>query len=111
MKHTVRALRDVLEQIHNLPWGHWLYLPRDQDWTLDSECAVLDPDEIENDDDEAPRFAIEQGLRDALGVQTVQMIVANAEEQVGDPTMDELLDAFLYYYDHDAYIRIRRPSV
>lgn len=48
----------------------------------------------------------EQGLEYALGMDAVQDIVANAREQ--DPNVDlaTLLKAFLFYYDHDAFMEL-----
>ena len=71
-------------------------LTEDEIWCVDTMCMILDPNDVEDDDDEAPKIA--------LDVQTIQSIVQNISEQKRDYTDEELLEAFLYYYDNDAYI-------
>ena len=71
-------------------------LTEDEIWYVDTMCMILDPNDVEDDDDEAPKIA--------LDVQTIQSIVQNISEQKRIYTDEELLEAFLYYYDNDAYI-------
>lgn len=71
-------------------------LTEDEIWYVDTMCMILDPNDVEDDDDEAPKIA--------LDVQTIQSIVQNISEQKRVYTDEELLEAFLYYYDNDAYI-------
>ena len=40
----------------------------------------------------------------SLSVAQVQDIIANAREQIAEPTPEQLLTAFLFYYDRDAFI-------
>ena len=49
---------------------------------------------------------IENGLSYALDVQLIQAIVQNISEQKKDVTDEDLLEAFVYYYDNDAYIEL-----
>ena len=71
-------------------------LTEDEIWYVDTMCMILDPNDVEDDDDEAPKIA--------LDVQTIQSIVQNISEQKRVYTDEELLEAFLYYYDNDTYI-------
>ena len=62
---------------------------------------VLDPDDIEDD---VPKAAKEKDLIYTLSIQTIQMICENVYEQKDDPSGEDLLEGFLYYFDHDAYM-------
>lgn len=80
-----------------------LYLPDDEAWGLETRGAVLDEDPYD-ENDPVPLFALQHGLRRVLSVPQCQDIIANARAQVKLPTLDQLLSAFLFYYDHDAFI-------
>lgn len=100
MKKLVNVLRDI----ESYEWSKALFLPEDEIWGIDTKCMILAPNDVE--DDEAPQIALENGLSYALDVQLIQAIVQNISEQKKDFTDDDLLEAFLYYYDNDAYIEL-----
>lgn len=94
----------VLEHINEFNWSDALFLPEDEVWNLNTKCMVLDPDDVEDDEEDAPQIAKEKGLIYTLSIQNVQMIYENVHEQKEDCSNDDLIKAFLYYYDNDAYI-------
>jgi hypothetical protein len=96
----------VIKASHHLPWSHALYLPRGEVWLLSTKCAVLDPDDCE-DEEEEPALARENGLSYALGIQDVRGVVENAKQQDPDIDLATLLKALRYYYDHDAFMEQR----
>ena len=98
----LRRLAEVLEHIEALPWTHALYLSASEDWTVETTCAVLDPDDY-GDDEEAPEFALRHGLQYALGIPQVQDVVRFELARNPEASVADLLSAFLYYYDHDAF--------
>ena len=103
------SFREALLNISNSSGTAWLYLPRDRNWSLDSECAILESEEVPPelaDDPNAgvPEFARQNGLMQVLPVTVVQDIVMNARMQKALPTVDDYLKAVLYYYKHDAFI-------
>jgi hypothetical protein len=66
---------------------------------------VLDPNDVEDpDSDDDPEFAVRHGLKYALTVSTTQDIVDNTKQQKVQPSVADLLQAFNYYYEHDAFI-------
>lgn len=67
---------------------------------------VLDPDDVEDDEDDVPREAKEKHLMYALSIQTIQSIVSNLKQQMHDISENDLVEAFLYYYNNDAYIEL-----
>ncbi|HKI00990.1 MAG TPA: hypothetical protein VKK31_03335 [Thermoanaerobaculia bacterium] len=104
MAGEFKTLAGTLVDIEALPWNYALYLPSNQDWTLETLCAVLDPDDY-GDDEEGPEFAVQNHLQYALGVQQVQDVVRFALAKNPQAPVADLFSAFLYYYDHDAFER------
>lgn len=93
----------ILENIDKFKWSDALFLPEDEVWNGDTEGMVLDPDNVE-EGDEVPEEAKEKMLMYALNIQTIQAIVQNAFQQKSKITIEELVEAYLFYYDNDAYI-------
>lgn len=97
------TLREALETVDGAPYDAALFLPPAEVWSLDTPCAVLRVDPY--DDSEAPPpFARQHELTRALSVAQVQDIVCNIRQQVAAPSPEQLLAAFLFYYDRDAFI-------
>jgi hypothetical protein len=94
------TLGEVLGNDSRFNCGHFLYLPMDDVWELETRCAVL----AWSDLDGVPDLAQQSGLSYALGIAAVQDVIANAREQIASVSLAQLLEAFLFYYDHDAFI-------
>jgi hypothetical protein len=114
----IRPLRDVLIEMGKLvdPDGRdvkeyvegWLSLPRRQPWTLESPAVLPELNEVppgsENEEEvEAPELATREGLNRVLGGDDVRGIISNARQQKPDVSLDEIFDAFRYYYEFDAF--------
>jgi hypothetical protein len=108
MGNTMMSLGEVLAKADALNWRHALYLPFTEVWTEATSCAVIDREESE-EPDEVPTFANEHGLEYALLISTVQDIVANARLQKPCIEISDLMRAFRFYYDHDAFIVFSSP--
>jgi hypothetical protein len=78
-----------------------LYLDFEVGWDLSARAAVFDESGVEG----TPPFALENGLRYVLGTNELNDVIEIAQKQVRNPSASQLLDAFLYYYDHDAFIQ------
>ncbi|WGY71010.1 hypothetical protein KEC55_28830 [Burkholderia cepacia] len=105
MKDKLTVLREVLVGIDQVPWNYALFMPHGVDWNENTKCAVLNPNDFENEPDpDRPRFAVDNDLHYALGIQIVESIVDNARDQRDNASVSDLVDAFVYYYDNDAYI-------
>jgi len=107
---AMENLKQVLLQIAGKSNLAWVYLPRDKNWNLDSECAVLEseevPPELEDEPDAGvPEFAKANGLIQVLPVGSIQEIVENAKAQNPDASIDDLFKAFIFYFRNDAFIR------
>ncbi len=94
----------ILNNAETFLWSDALFLPEDEVWDNNTEGLIWDPDDIEDDEDELPKAAIENKLMYTLSIQSIQLIVQNARMQKQNISEDELLEAFLFYYDNDAYI-------
>jgi len=97
-------LKHVLEQVESFPWTHALYADRTVPWSLQTKCLVHDPDDVASDDDDLPEIVVAAEMQDVLEIQDVKDIVANAKAQRPDVTLDELLQAFVFYIERDAFI-------
>jgi hypothetical protein len=97
-----QKLRDVFGQLANLPWNHVVYLPLGAP-TLDTECVVLDPDDVAPDQD-VPEEVADLGFEEGLGIDDIRSIQENARLQGRKPSEDEMLQAFVYYLRNDAFI-------
>ena len=100
---TDLKLQDILSSPETLHWAHGLYMPRDSEWDLETPCLVWDVDDCEADSDE-PKEAVDRGFKYVLGIQAVQGIVQNARTQLPRASSTDLLNAFIYYFEHDAFI-------
>ena len=103
----MHKLSFILKNIEKFKWSDALFLPEDEVWEKDTEGMVLDPDDVEDDDDDVPREAKEKHLMYALNIQTIQLIVKNLEQQNHHYSEGDLMEAFLYYYNNDAYIELK----
>ena len=98
------TIKDVLINASDLLWSDSLFLPDTLTWELETTGVICDPDEVESEDEEIPQVAKEMGLPLNIGVQDIQQVVDNARQQVEDCSIQQLFEAFLYYYDNDAFI-------
>ena len=48
------------------------------------------------------------GLLCCIGIQAIQQVVDNARQQLQNCSVEQLFDAFLYYYDNDDFIEFLR---
>ncbi|KVD13358.1 hypothetical protein [Burkholderia ubonensis] len=97
---TEVSLKRILEQPGD--FSGWLYLPPTP-WTLDTVGAFA-PDTTDPDEDTVPDIAKQPGWRIMLDSATIESVVINAHEQVDDPGILQLFDAFVYYVENDAFI-------
>ncbi|KWF20356.1 hypothetical protein [Burkholderia pseudomultivorans] len=97
---TEVSLKHILERPGD--FSGWLYLPP-MPWTLDTEGAFSeDPPDAE--DDAVPALARQPGWQITLDSATIEDIVINAHDQIDEPSIAQLLDAFSFYVENDAFI-------
>jgi len=97
---TTASLQHILE--HPGDFSGWLCLPPTP-WTLDTEGAFIE-DALQAEADTPPTTAPHPGWRVTLSSATIEDIVINAHDQVDEPSVAQLLDAFVFYVDNDEFI-------
>lgn len=103
---TLRSLEDVLLDPTRFRFGDALYMDRSREFSLDSECLVWDVDDVIDDDIDLPEPAVKRGFDYVLDLQAVLSIVENIRAQRPAASTELLLDAFLFYWRHDAFIDV-----
>ena len=96
------TINDVFQQLDQLQWSDCIYLPPGHP-TLATPCIVHDPDDVDPGKD-VPDIAESLGYAEGLGIDDLRSVRDNAKLQGRGPTTDELLQAFTYYLQHDAFI-------
>lgn len=105
----LETFETIIKTISSRSYREWVYLPRNEQWSLHSRCATLEmdevPPELEDEPDAGiPQFAKLHNLREVVPVETLQEIVDNLRQQNPSATIDEIFTAFEFYYDRDAFI-------
>lgn len=103
------TLSEVLANVEQIDPTSELYMPEEEVWTLETFCSVIRYEEYA-DADEDPQYARENNLAYVFGMATVRSIVSNARLQKAEVSLKELYDAFIYYYDYDAFLNLERGS-
>jgi hypothetical protein len=103
------TLGETLSAADRLPLDADLFLPFDEVWQPSTRCIVERVDRYA-DEPEVPEVAARNGLSRALQVAQVRDIVDNARQQRPGAGAAELVAAFLFYYDRDAFIDFGRPA-
>ena len=102
------SIGDVLSSPENNT--EWFCLPPDKNnWTLYTKGVfTLDARDFPPDSDEyLPKQVKNDGWIEVLDGGTIEEIVANANEQLGVPSLDELFKAFIFYYENDAFLEFK----
>jgi len=94
-------LRELFQEVFKYSFVGFLYLSFDDVWNLDSSCIVL----RDLDNDKHPEEQSPDGLEYVMGIDTLTMIIENAKEQKQGLSDEEVLEAFLFYFDNSAYIK------
>jgi hypothetical protein len=82
----------------------WLYLP-DKPWLLDTEGIFVREDLDADPSAPFPPVVLSPcQLKEALDAASIEDIISNAEQQLAKPTLENLLEAFLFYMENDAFI-------
>jgi hypothetical protein len=102
MTNQLTNLSELLTKSEQIDPKRFVYLPMDEPWSLSTKCALLECSDIDGN----PEFAEEHGLEYAIGADAIQSVAHNLKAQVPNPTERQLLEAFLFYYDNDAYLSV-----
>ncbi|MBR8237541.1 hypothetical protein K6W26_17490 [Burkholderia sp. AU42008] len=97
---TAVSLHHILERPGD--FSGRLYLPP-MPWTLDTE-GVFFEDADDAEADAAPVVAVQSSWKVTLDSATIEDIVIDAHDQIDEPSVAQLLDAFVFYVENDAFI-------
>lgn len=101
MDDKIVTLADVLAAPSK--FKGWLYL-EPEPWTPGTQGIFVEFDkDADPDDDDVPAWAEEQGWVETLDVNTIEEIVFNATSQLGKPSNEQLCEAFMFYFENDAF--------
>lgn len=98
--HLTMSIGELLREQHSLTWNHEVYLPKETPWDLDTDVI------IHNTPEGGPLET--EGVEYVMGVHTLQDIVQNAQSKNPESSDADLLDAFLFYCESDAFIKFRK---
>ncbi|MHA6306530.1 DUF7716 domain-containing protein [Hafnia paralvei] len=102
------TIREFLMHPENYLTG-WFYLPPDKSkWDLGTHGVFsLDSSDFPLDSvDYLPIQAKNDGWVETFECAGVEDIIDNLSYQVSNPTIEQLFEAFVFYYDNDAFIEI-----
>ncbi len=99
----VETIASMLSRADELRWNHALFVKRGEEWTADTPCAVLDPNDSPGPDQD-PDFAVLNDLTYALDVQAVKSVLNNIALPNPGVDLDRLVAALRFYYENDAFL-------
>ena len=99
---SLTTLGAVLLNADDLSLDADLFLPYGEVWDSTTRCAVIPADRYA-DEYNTPDLAVQNNLERALQIAQVQDVVVNARLQRSKVTVENLVAAFLFYYDRDAF--------
>jgi hypothetical protein len=101
---TLREALVISQQVPPVYRG-WLFLPP-QPWTLETVGVFFDLDKNAGAEvDQTPEDIQSKKLTLTLDSNLIEDVISNARAQRPDVTIDELLAAFTYYVNNDAFLR------
>ncbi|MFK3774216.1 hypothetical protein [Pseudomonas sp. NPDC089406] len=100
------SLREALTNVETLDGDHSLHLPQNIAlWTADCLAIVEDPDAFEAYDAwDNPCEMAAIGYRYVLQCDDLKSISENLRETHPAPTYEQLFEAFIFYFENDAFI-------
>ncbi|MBG9452537.1 hypothetical protein ABE61_00095 [Lysinibacillus sphaericus] len=85
----------------------WFYLPPNStEWNLKTKGVFsLDSFDFSTDsDDFLPEQVKNNGWIETLDGASIEDVIDNVNNQLENPTLDQLLQAFIYYFENDAFL-------
>ncbi|AJQ92285.1 DUF7716 domain-containing protein [Gynuella sunshinyii] len=102
----MKALEDILAVLAELPEDEALYIVKNDQGFDFKNCAVLDPDEAEDPDGSKHDYVINNRLVYFLEISILLQIEHNLRMQNEEYSADDLVQAVLFYFKHDAFITV-----
>lgn len=96
MTPEIKDLTTMFLEIAQINPQHTLYLNEEAPYHKNSLCIVAD--------EHSDEFARKNGFYPVFSIETVQKIVLEARNSLPDITLDDLIEAFNYYYEEHDFI-------
>lgn len=96
----------LVEHMDEYDLNNAIYMEKDMNsWGIDAEIILADPDDFDDyDDDDDPVEISNIGYRYVLLLPDLDDIISNLKDQKGMVTVQEIYEAFIFYYRNDAFI-------
>lgn len=105
-KMNLISIKDVLSYPEKNP-ETWFYLPpNSKEWNLNTKGVFsLDSFDFPPDSDEfLPEQVKNNGWIETLDGAGIEDVIDNVNDQLVNPSLDHLLQAFIYYFENDAFL-------
>jgi hypothetical protein len=101
-KAVIVTIRETLDKGN--VFSGWLYLPK-QPWNLDTQGIFLKEDRDADPFGPFPPVILDAcQLSEALDAAGIEDVIINAQNQINNPTTEDLFKAFLFYMENDTFI-------
>jgi hypothetical protein len=101
---TQTTFEKVLTDPDAFPIEHTLYLKEGDGWRLDQSALVIDPDEGEDKESTVGALVALDQWQYILEMAAIRSIVDNLMSQKPSSNVQDRLAAFVYYFEHDAFL-------
>jgi hypothetical protein len=93
----------VLADPHSFPMDLALYLKEGEGWRLDQPAMIIDPNVEDDDAEPLSQQVIREKWQYILEISVVQSIIDHLASASTGCSMEDRLNSFVYYFEHDAY--------
>ena len=100
----MQSLEAILESLEKYQQDFALYVAKDSRFDFEN-CCVLDPDEAEDPDGSEYEYVQGNNLRYFLEISILAQIKHNLNSQLPNYSPQKLMEAVMYYFKHDAFIK------
>ncbi|KKR49996.1 hypothetical protein A3A55_00500 [Candidatus Roizmanbacteria bacterium RIFCSPLOWO2_01_FULL_40_14] len=109
MNNQLLSLIHILKNTNNFEWDTTLWCQGKKPFAIYTLCSVFRYGLVEGENPQDPQYiqAQENNLKYALNMAAAQDIVSNLKQQKQNITDDDLLNAFNFYMENDAFIDIK----
>lgn len=95
---------------------YWLMIPKDLvECSEETPCILATSEECEDCEDEYEEPHDNGSLTNqyitTIGIDTIREIFANLRDQIKNPSIDQKLDALIFYLNNDAFIEIGSSKI
>ena len=106
---TIVLFKHILANPDEIPENHGIAFSKTGSITKDSTVLIFDFDDLDNDED-VPQKAVAIDLESVITKSEIEDIIYNAKLQKHIVSSDDLLEAFIFYVENDAFIQYDQIS-